>query len=48
MKFQKKKVLVKNAITILAKNKIEVNTSEAVIILDLLYLNCKDLQKNRL
>jgi hypothetical protein len=46
MKFQEKKVSVNSVINILAKNKIEVNTSEAVIILDLLYLIAKTYKKN--
>lgn len=45
MKFQEKKVSIKSAITILAKNKIDVNTDEAVIILDLLYLIAKTYKK---
>jgi hypothetical protein len=45
MKFQEKKVSVKSAITILAKNKIEVNANEAIVILDLLYLIAKTYKK---
>lgn len=45
MKFQEKKVSVEDVIAILAKNKIEVNTSEAAIILDLLYLIAKTYKK---
>lgn len=45
MKFQEKKISVKNAITILAKNKIEIKANEAVIILDLLYLIAKTYKK---
>ena len=45
MKFQEKKVSVKTAITILEKNRIEVNTDEAIIILDLLYLIAKTYKK---
>lgn len=46
MKFQEKKVSVNSAIIILAKNKIQVNTNEAVKILDLLYLIAKNYKKN--
>ena len=46
MKFQEKKVSVNTAITILAKNKIEVSTDEAVLILDLLYLIAKNYKKS--
>ncbi|MDR6967070.1 hypothetical protein J2X31_001070 [Flavobacterium arsenatis] len=41
-----KRISVKSAITILEKNKIEVNTDEAIIILDLLYLIAKTYKKN--
>jgi len=45
MKFQEKKVSIKSAIIILAKNKIEVNANEAVVILDLLYLIAETYKK---
>lgn len=45
MKFQEKKISVKSAITILAKNKIQVDTSKASTILELLYLIAKNYNK---
>jgi hypothetical protein len=47
MKFQEKKVSIKSAIAILAKNTSDVNTEEAVIILDLLYLIAKTYKKTK-
>jgi hypothetical protein len=45
MRFSEKKLSVKSAAIVLAKNKIQVNISEATTILDLLYLIAKSYKK---
>jgi len=45
MNFTDKKVSVKRAITILAKNGIEVDDDEATVIVDFLYLMAKNYKK---
>lgn len=47
MNFTDKKVSVKQAVTILAKNNIEVNDEETTVILDFLYLMAKNYKKHR-
>lgn len=47
MSFIDKKVSVRRAITILAKNGIEVNEGEAKVILDFLYLMAKNHKKRK-
>lgn len=46
MNFTDKKVSVNRAITILAKNGIEVNDDEATVIVDFLYLMAKNYKKD--
>lgn len=45
MNFTDKKISVKQAITILAKNSIEVDDDEATVIVDFLYLMAKNYKK---
>lgn len=47
MNFTDKKVSVKRAMMILAKNNIEVDEEEATVILDFLYLMAKNHKKHR-
>lgn len=46
MNFIERKISVKRAISVLAKNGIEVDDSEASVILDFLYLIAKNYGKN--